>query len=371
MSHLTGETSILPGRHPHSVIIQGTGGLRSPYHHEQSPSPWVFNEPGEKPLGFNHQAPSPRHGNRHPNLQDLPVTGQVRQPKGPSSQGTGDKASSSTSSVPVIRQDDFLHISGSLGQAPCKGTPVSPVATTEGQQKQFLEIDQGFPEDEALPPVVAISCHEEGPPVQGTRTTTPVHLAGTLTSASRHKQQPDGALLISHLAAEDAGFFTCIASNGRDQDQKNVQIRLRGDLRIIDLLPRLSVSEGENAHLHCDVMGNNVNIRWSRNGVPVRSDGHRIRVSQDGSLFLNNVQLGDEGSYTCNAYSGNHSVSASTDVKVIKKRPEVPASHPVDASRECVDQPHLANCDLILQAQLCNNEYYSSFCCASCSRRYG
>ncbi|KAK9409767.1 papilin [Crotalus adamanteus] len=194
---------------------------------------------------------------------------------------------------------------------------------------------------------------------------------GRPISSARHRQQPDGALLISHLTSEDAGFFTCIASNGRDQDQKKVQIRPRGDLRIIDLLPRLSVSEGENAHLHCVVTGNNVNIRWSRNGVPVRSDGHRIHVSQDGSLFLNNVQLGDEGSYTCNAYSSNNSVSASTDVKVIKRRSEVPASLPVDTSRECVDQPHLANCDLILQAQLCNNEYYSSFCCASCSRRYG
>lgn len=40
----------------------------------------------------------------------------------------------------------------------------------------------------------------------------------------------------------------------------------------------------------------------------------------------------------------------------------------VDLTRECVDQPHLANCELILQAQLCTNEYYSSFCCASCSR---
>lgn len=43
-------------------------------------------------------------------------------------------------------------------------------------------------------------------------------------------------------------------------------------------------------------------------------------------------------------------------------------NHVVDLSRECVDQPHLANCDLILQAQLCGNEYYSSFCCASCAR---
>ncbi|KAG8126097.1 hypothetical protein E2320_021399 [Naja naja] len=221
--------------------------------------------------------------------------------------------------------------------------------------------------DASIGEEVRLPCHVEASP----SLTIEWQKDGHPISSARHRQQPDGALLISHLTAEDAGFFTCIASNGRDQDQKKVQIRPRGDLRIIDLLPRLSVSEGENAHLHCVVTGDNVNIRWSRNGVPVRSNGRRIHVSQDGSLFLNNVQLGDEGSYTCNAYSGNHSVSASTDVKVIKRQPEVPASLPVDTSRECADQPHLANCDLILQAQLCNNEYYSSFCCASCSRRYG
>lgn len=44
------------------------------------------------------------------------------------------------------------------------------------------------------------------------------------------------------------------------------------------------------------------------------------------------------------------------------------ATQPRDPSRDCVDQPELANCDLILQARLCGNEYYSSFCCASCSR---
>lgn len=39
-----------------------------------------------------------------------------------------------------------------------------------------------------------------------------------------------------------------------------------------------------------------------------------------------------------------------------------------DSNTECVDKPELANCDLIVYAQLCNNEYYSSFCCASCSK---
>ncbi|XP_042302856.1 papilin isoform X3 [Sceloporus undulatus] len=194
---------------------------------------------------------------------------------------------------------------------------------------------------------------------------------GQPISSARHRQQSDGALVISRLAAEDAGVFTCIASNGRDQDQRRIQLRPRGELRIAGLLPSLSVSEGGNAELQCVVTGSNVNIRWSRNGVPVRADGYHIQLSPDGSLVLKNVQSSDEGSYTCNAYSGSNSVSASTDVKVIRRQPEVPAPLPVDPSRECVDQPHLANCDLILQAQLCNNEYYSSFCCASCLRHHG
>ncbi|NXI43880.1 PPN protein, partial [Galbula dea] len=190
---------------------------------------------------------------------------------------------------------------------------------------------------------------------------------GRPLSSPRHRQQPDGALVISRVSSEDFGFFTCIASNGRDQDQRQVLFRPLGELRITGLLPSITVPEGGTAQLHCTVTGNNVNIRWSRNGVPMRADGH-IHLSQDGSLIISNVQEADEGSYTCSAYSSSSSVSASTEVKVLRSRPNTAVNHVVDLSRECVDQPHLANCGLILQAQLCSNEYYSSFCCASCSR---
>ncbi|NXF83956.1 PPN protein, partial [Sclerurus mexicanus] len=191
---------------------------------------------------------------------------------------------------------------------------------------------------------------------------------GQPLSSPRHRQQSDGALVISRVSPEDLGFFTCIASNGHDQDQRQVLFRPLGELRISGLLPSISVPEGGTAQLHCTVTGNNVNIRWSRNGVPMRGDGHHIHLSQDGSLVISNVQEADEGSYTCSAYSSSNSVSASTEVKVLRSSPSTTVSHIVDLSRECVDQPHLANCDLILQAQLCGNEYYSSFCCASCAR---
>ncbi|NXT05071.1 PPN protein, partial [Prunella fulvescens] len=191
---------------------------------------------------------------------------------------------------------------------------------------------------------------------------------GQPLSSPRHRQQSDGALVISRVSSEDLGFFTCIASNGRDRDQRRVLLRPLGELRITGLLPSITVPEGGTAQLHCTVTGNNVNIRWSRNGVPMRGDGHHIHLSQDGSLTISNVQEADEGSYTCSAYSSSSSVSASSEVKVQRSRPGATVSHTVDLSRECVDQPHLANCDLILQAQLCGNEYYSSFCCASCAR---
>ncbi|NXE46917.1 PPN protein, partial [Casuarius casuarius] len=191
---------------------------------------------------------------------------------------------------------------------------------------------------------------------------------GQPLSSPRHRQQSDGALVISRVSPEDIGFFTCIASNGRDQDQRQVLFRPLEELRITGLLPSITVPEGEAARLRCIVTGNNVNIRWSRNGVPMQADGHHIHLSRDGSLIISNVQEADEGSYTCSAYSSNNSVSASTEVKVMRNRPSTAVNHVADLSRECVDQPHLANCDLILQAQLCGNEYYSSFCCASCSR---
>lgn len=59
-------------------------------------------------------------------------------------------------------------------------------------------------------------------------------------------------------------------------------------------------------------------VSLDRNGVPVRPDGLRVHVSSDGTLILNNVQLMDEGTYTCNAYSGTFSVSAAAEVRLAK-----------------------------------------------------
>ncbi|CAJ1074713.1 LOW QUALITY PROTEIN: papilin [Xyrichtys novacula] len=180
---------------------------------------------------------------------------------------------------------------------------------------------------------------------------------------SRYTQNSDGTLMISPLKSDDSGVFTCTASTQQQLEQRQLQLKVQTDLKITTAPNNIVVSEGSTAVLPCVVSGDNVNIGWSRNGVPVRPDGRNILTSSDGSLILNNVKPSDEGTYTCNAYTGIYSVSATAEVKVTKDSQgggEVPP--------ECVDQPELANCELIVYARLCSNQYYSSFCCASCTR---
>ncbi|XP_029937974.1 papilin isoform X2 [Myripristis murdjan] len=186
---------------------------------------------------------------------------------------------------------------------------------------------------------------------------------GQTLSDSRFTQHSDGTLTVEQLSSEDSGVYTCTASTPQQLEQRQLQLRVQADLRITTAPNNIQVSEGSRAQLPCVVSGDNVNVGWSRNGVPVRPDGRNVLMLSDGSLILNNVQPADEGTYTCNAYTGIYSVSATAEVRVTKD-----TQQGGDLPPECVDQPELANCELIVYARLCSNSYYSSFCCASCTR---
>uniref|UniRef100_I3IV34 Papilin, proteoglycan like sulfated glycoprotein n=1 Tax=Oreochromis niloticus TaxID=8128 RepID=I3IV34_ORENI len=186
---------------------------------------------------------------------------------------------------------------------------------------------------------------------------------GIPLSTHRHHQQPNGSLLVGPVSKLDSGWFLCVATRERERDHRYIYLAVSADLKITTAPNNIQVSEGSTGMLPCVVSGDDVSIGWSRNGVPVRPDGRNILLSSDGSLILNNVKPSDQGTYTCNAYTGIYSVSATAEVKVVKE-----TQQGADVPPECVDQPELANCELIVYARLCSNSYYSSFCCASCTR---
>ncbi|XP_059376886.1 papilin isoform X3 [Carassius carassius] len=190
--------------------------------------------------------------------------------------------------------------------------------------------------------------------------------AGQPLNSLRHSQHSDGTLVINQLTSDDSGLYTCTITDAQKSEERQIQLRVFGDLRITKAPTDVHVPQGSTAQLPCVVTGENVNVGWSRNGVPVRPDGHHVLVSADGTLILNNVQSVDEGTYTCNAYTGTYSVSAAAEVRLAKSPQDF--SESLVLSLDCVDHPELANCKLIVYARLCSSQYYSSFCCASCAR---
>uniref|UniRef100_G3SMX7 Papilin, proteoglycan like sulfated glycoprotein n=1 Tax=Loxodonta africana TaxID=9785 RepID=G3SMX7_LOXAF len=267
----------------------------------------------------------------------------------------GDKA--------VLSEAEPRHFLQSKDPAHGDAGGLGAVSSSHPRPTSRLRLDQNQPGvvDASPGQWIRLTCRAEGFPPPAIEW----QKDGQSLSSPRHQLQPDGSLVISHVAVEDGGFYACVAFNGQDRDQRWVQLRVLGELTITGLPTTVTVPEGDTARLLCVVAGENVNIRWSRNGLPMRADGHRVHQAPDGTLLIYNLQARDEGSYTCSAYRGSQAASRSTEVKVV---PPAPAPQPRDPGRECIDQPELANCDLILQAQLCGNEYYSSFCCASCSR---
>ncbi|KTF95071.1 hypothetical protein cypCar_00014307 [Cyprinus carpio] len=143
--------------------------------------------------------------------------------------------------------------------------------------------------------------------------------AGQPLNSLRHSQHSDGTLEINQLTSDDSGLYTCTVTDAQKSEERQIQLRVLGDLRITKSPTDVHVPQGSTAQLPCVVTGENVNVGWSRSVQRTRFKAYDF----SGSPVL---------------------------------------------SPDCVDQPELANCKLIVYARLCSSQYYSSFCCASCVR---
>jgi len=90
-------------------------------------------------------------------------------------------------------------------------------------------------------------------------------------------------------------------------------------LKIVEVAHNATLQLGSSARLVCRAEGKTrPTVRWYHDGLAVpRAEEHKVRQSDDGSLYFSVVESGDAGLYVCVATNDQGSVNASLRVDVV------------------------------------------------------
>ncbi|OXB57687.1 hypothetical protein ASZ78_008248 [Callipepla squamata] len=141
-----------------------------------------------------------------------------------------------------------------------------------------------------------------------------------------------GSLLISPAHLDDAGTYTCLATNSRGVDEASADLVVWARTRITDPPQDQSVIKGTKASMSCGVTHDpSVDVRyvWEKDGAPLGTEnGPRLRLDEAGTLHISQTWSGDIGTYTCKVLSagGNDSRSAHLRVRQLPHAPESPVA---------------------------------------------
>ncbi|XP_045626988.1 hemicentin-2 [Ursus americanus] len=125
---------------------------------------------------------------------------------------------------------------------------------------------------------------KDGLPLQGSRL--------------RYRLQ-NGSLTIRRTEMDDAGQYQCLAENEMGAVEKVVILVLQS-APVFRVEPQdVTVRSGEDVALQCQASGEPVpTVEWLRAGEPLRAS-RRLQTLPDGSLWLQQVEAGDAGTYEC------------------------------------------------------------------------
>nr|XP_026490200.1 basement membrane-specific heparan sulfate proteoglycan core protein isoform X1 [Vanessa tameamea] len=132
--------------------------------------------------------------------------------------------------------------------------------------------------------------------------------------------QRDNTLVIANAQDSDAGYYLCEGNvDGRPVVSSYIYVEIeRREAPRVDIYPQgeNSVTLGSQYELHCYVNGGIPPpvVTWDRNGG--RPFSHHVEIQQNNKLRFLNVEVNDEGEYTCTATNDAGSSSASATIKV-------------------------------------------------------
>uniref|UniRef100_A0A8C6SHL0 Neurofascin homolog (chicken) a n=1 Tax=Neogobius melanostomus TaxID=47308 RepID=A0A8C6SHL0_9GOBI len=131
----------------------------------------------------------------------------------------------------------------------------------------------------------------------------------------------NGTLEIKRTRAEDEGTYTCVANSILGTAENQVQLQVKEPTRIVRAPEHQSAVRGSTVRLDCKVKADPslaLSVSWSKDDAPLHL-GWRFRKDED-SLTISDVQEGDEGTYTCTAWTSIDRDEASGRLTVLGKQ---------------------------------------------------
>ncbi|OWF52578.1 Hemicentin-1 [Mizuhopecten yessoensis] len=110
----------------------------------------------------------------------------------------------------------------------------------------------------------------------------------------------DGVLMILGTQEQDGGDYRCVATNEAGTDSADVTLEVGSEPRITTQPSNLGADIGTNVTISCEATGNPPpKIYWRNEDGTIIAYGGRFIQLPEGSLFVRNLKIGDEGRYTC------------------------------------------------------------------------
>ncbi|XP_053737549.1 hemicentin-1 isoform X1 [Synchiropus splendidus] len=141
-----------------------------------------------------------------------------------------------------------------------------------------------------------LACFAEGVP----QPTVSWERDGMLLSdnASVYTFLPSGELMIDSAQPEDAGSYTCVATNAVGQDSRTVELSVNTHPEFTELLGDVALNKGERLLLTCEVSGipaPRVTWAFNNNIIPAHYD----HMNGHSEMVIERVTKEDSGTYSC------------------------------------------------------------------------
>ncbi|KAG7494301.1 neurofascin isoform X1 [Solea senegalensis] len=156
---------------------------------------------------------------------------------------------------------------------------------------------------------------------------------GSGLDGGQYRVYINGTLEIKKARAEDEGTYTCVASSILGKAENQVRLQVKEPTRIVRAPEHESVTRGSTVSFSCKVKSDPslpVTVTWTKDDKFLYF-GWRLKKDDD-SLTINNVNEGDEGTYTCTVKSEIDQDSASARLTVLEEafNPSIYSALPPD-----------------------------------------